>query len=98
MKGKLDANRQGKNICISSCILSHATCALVPVCFPQKDAHVLSDLHVAFEEDALASSHPLSPPQDEVQATFEIIEMFDAITYNKVQSQMSLTMNTHHAS
>eukprot|EP00064_Thunnus_orientalis_P009553 superscaffoldBa00001222_g9577 len=49
----------------------------------QKDTFILSDLHTAFEEDALASSHPLSAPQEDVQTTYEIIEMFDAITYSK---------------
>ncbi|XP_040893570.1 aminopeptidase N-like [Toxotes jaculatrix] len=48
-----------------------------------KDAYFLSDLHTAFEEDALASSHPLNPPQEDVQTTSEIIEMFDSITYCK---------------
>ncbi|XP_070763184.1 alanyl (membrane) aminopeptidase-like b [Enoplosus armatus] len=51
--------------------------------FKIKDTLVLSDLHTAFEEDALASSHPLSPPPEDVQETFEIVEMFDAITYAK---------------
>lgn len=78
--------------------LSHATCALVPVCLPQKEALILNNLHMAFEEDALASSHPLSTPQKDVQTTSEIIEMFDVITYCKVENQMSLTMNTHRAS
>lgn len=68
------------------------------VCFPQKDTFVLSDLHTAFEEDALASSHPLSPQQEDVQTTSEIMEMFDAITYCKVEIQMSLGMNAHPAS
>uniref|UniRef100_A0A672ZCZ4 Aminopeptidase n=1 Tax=Sphaeramia orbicularis TaxID=375764 RepID=A0A672ZCZ4_9TELE len=40
-------------------------------------------LHAAFEEDALASSHPLNPPQQQVQTTLEIIEMFDTLTYCK---------------
>uniref|UniRef100_A0A4W6ENH2 Aminopeptidase n=1 Tax=Lates calcarifer TaxID=8187 RepID=A0A4W6ENH2_LATCA len=44
---------------------------------------VANDLHTAFKEDALASSHPLSPPQEDVQTTSEIMEMFDAITYCK---------------
>ncbi|XP_070687597.1 alanyl (membrane) aminopeptidase-like b [Pempheris klunzingeri] len=51
--------------------------------FKMKDAFFVSNLHAAFEEDALASSHPLSPPQDDVQTTSQIIEMFDAITYCK---------------
>ncbi|XP_031733828.1 alanyl (membrane) aminopeptidase-like b [Anarrhichthys ocellatus] len=51
--------------------------------FQLKDAHIMSNLHAAFEQDALASSHPLSPPQEDVQMIFEIYEMFDAITYCK---------------
>uniref|UniRef100_A0A3B4UQW0 Aminopeptidase n=1 Tax=Seriola dumerili TaxID=41447 RepID=A0A3B4UQW0_SERDU len=51
--------------------------------FNVKDTFVLSDLHTAFEEDALASSHPLNPPPQDIQTTFEIIEMFDPITYSK---------------
>uniref|UniRef100_A0A8C2X8C1 Aminopeptidase n=1 Tax=Cyclopterus lumpus TaxID=8103 RepID=A0A8C2X8C1_CYCLU len=49
---------------------------------------MVSSLHNqdSFEVDALASSHPLSPPQEDVQMTFEIEDMFDAITYCKVQS------------
>ncbi|XP_044213044.1 alanyl (membrane) aminopeptidase a [Thunnus albacares] len=51
--------------------------------FKIKDTFILSDLHTAFEEDALASSHPLSAPQEDVQTTYDIIDMFDAITYSK---------------
>ncbi|XP_039988747.1 aminopeptidase N-like isoform X2 [Xiphias gladius] len=51
--------------------------------FKVKDIFVASDLHTAFKEDALASSRPLSPQQEDVQTTFEIIEMFDSITYSK---------------
>lgn len=45
------------------------------------------DLHLAFEEDALASSHPLSPPKEDIQTTDEMLEMFDTITYSKVYNQ-----------
>ncbi|XP_026166563.1 alanyl (membrane) aminopeptidase-like b isoform X2 [Mastacembelus armatus] len=51
--------------------------------FKIRDTYVLSNLHNAFEEDALASSHPLSPPQEDVRTSFEILAMFDSITYNK---------------
>ncbi|XP_062277556.1 alanyl (membrane) aminopeptidase-like b [Scomber scombrus] len=51
--------------------------------FEIEDVFIMSDLHTAFEEDALASSHPLSVPQDDIQRTYEIIEMFDTITYSK---------------
>ncbi|XP_023275699.1 aminopeptidase N-like [Seriola lalandi dorsalis] len=51
--------------------------------FNVKDTFILSSLHEAFEEDALASSHPLNPPPQDIQTTFEIIQMFDSITYSK---------------
>ncbi|XP_068579969.1 alanyl (membrane) aminopeptidase-like b [Cebidichthys violaceus] len=51
--------------------------------FQFKDMHIMSNLHAAFEQDALASSHPLSTPLEDVQTTFEIVEMFDSITYCK---------------
>lgn len=35
--------------------------------------------------DALASSHPLSSPADEVQTPAQISELFDTITYSKVK-------------
>lgn len=34
--------------------------------------------------DALASSHPLSSPADEVNTPAQISELFDSITYSKV--------------
>lgn len=52
---------------------------------------IMNDLHTAFEEDALASSHALSVPQGDIQKTYEIIEMFDTITYSKVESQWICT-------
>lgn len=48
-----------------------------------KDMLVVSNLHAAFEWDALASSHPLSSPPDKVQTPAEITEMFDTIAYSK---------------
>ncbi|XP_026222167.1 alanyl (membrane) aminopeptidase a [Anabas testudineus] len=51
--------------------------------FNVKDMYAMNDLHIAFQEDALASSHPLSPPQEDVQTTSQITEMFDSITYSK---------------
>lgn len=49
--------------------------------------YAMDDLHVAFQEDALALSHPLSPPEDDVQTTSQISAMFDSITYSKVISK-----------
>ncbi|XP_062245064.1 aminopeptidase Ey-like [Platichthys flesus] len=51
--------------------------------FKMKDESVMSDLHTAFEEDALAASHPLTVPPGEIQTTQEILGMFDSITYSK---------------
>ncbi|XP_034031432.1 aminopeptidase N-like [Thalassophryne amazonica] len=51
--------------------------------FNMKDALVIHDLHTAFAEDALTSSHPLSSPAKDVQTPSQISEMFDDITYAK---------------
>ncbi|XP_061679641.1 alanyl (membrane) aminopeptidase-like b [Syngnathoides biaculeatus] len=51
--------------------------------FKIREMYTLSELHAAFEQDALASSHPLTVSFNDVQSTSEIIEMFDAITYYK---------------
>lgn len=47
------------------------------------ESFVANHLHGAFEADALASSHPLTPPAAEVQTTAQIMQMFDDITYSK---------------
>uniref|UniRef100_A0A3B5MZS1 Aminopeptidase n=1 Tax=Xiphophorus couchianus TaxID=32473 RepID=A0A3B5MZS1_9TELE len=44
---------------------------------------IMDDLHAAFEEDALLTSHPLSAPPNDVQTTGEILGMFNAISYSK---------------
>ncbi|XP_029290005.1 alanyl (membrane) aminopeptidase-like b [Cottoperca gobio] len=51
--------------------------------FKLKDMHMMNNLHNAFEQDSLASSHPLSPPQGDIQTTSDIIQMFDSISYCK---------------
>lgn len=48
-----------------------------------KELDIAFELRTVFEVDALASSHPLTPPASEVQTTDEIYELFDAITYSK---------------
>lgn len=45
---------------------------------------MLDDVYRVFAIDALASSHPLSSKEDEVNTPAEINELFDAITYSKV--------------
>nr|XP_046249908.1 alanyl (membrane) aminopeptidase a [Scatophagus argus] len=51
--------------------------------FKLKDILIMRDLHTALEADALTSSHPLSPQEDVVETTDEILAMFNAITYCK---------------
>lgn len=41
-------------------------------------------LYIAFEMDALATSHPLNLPEEDVQTLEEITQMFDVISYRKV--------------
>lgn len=57
---------------------------ILSFCFFQNDIFVMTNLHTAFEEDALSSSHPLNPPQENIKTNNDIIEMFDVITYSKV--------------
>uniref|UniRef100_A0A3P8VR49 Aminopeptidase n=1 Tax=Cynoglossus semilaevis TaxID=244447 RepID=A0A3P8VR49_CYNSE len=48
-----------------------------------RDYIVQYDLHKVFLVDALASSHPLSCPEEEVSDPAQINEMFDSISYSK---------------
>lgn len=50
----------------------------------QKDLIVVNDVYPVMAVDALASSHPLTTPADEVNTPAQINEMFDSIAYNKV--------------
>lgn len=47
----------------------------------------MNNMHSAFDVDALESSHPLNPPEEDIQSLRQIEEMFDTITYNKVQQK-----------
>lgn len=51
--------------------------------FKVKEIAIANELQSAFEADALASSHPLTPPAAEVELPDDIMELFDQITYNK---------------
>ncbi|KAM9854309.1 alanyl (membrane) aminopeptidase-like b [Aulostomus maculatus] len=51
--------------------------------FKVKEIAVMRDLHRAFEDDALTTSHPLSVPLEDVQTINQIKELFDPLTYNK---------------
>jgi hypothetical protein len=46
---------------------------------------VLNDVYRVMAVDALASSHPLSSPADEIKTPDQIMELFDSITYSKVK-------------
>ncbi|XP_041693355.1 aminopeptidase N [Coregonus clupeaformis] len=48
-----------------------------------KDLIVLNDIQTVFQVDSLASSHPLSSNEDDVQTPSDITELFDSITYSK---------------
>ncbi|KAK2853498.1 hypothetical protein Q5P01_006159 [Channa striata] len=48
-----------------------------------KDQIILYDVHKVFAVDALASSHPLSPREEEVNTPAQISEMFNTISYSK---------------
>ncbi|XP_058485238.1 aminopeptidase N-like [Solea solea] len=48
-----------------------------------KDQIVLYDVHKVFAIDALASSHPLSRREEEVNEPSQISEMFNTISYSK---------------
>ncbi|XP_069481325.1 aminopeptidase N-like [Ambystoma mexicanum] len=47
------------------------------------DLIVLNDVHKVMAVDALASSHPLTSREEEVNTPAEISELFDSITYSK---------------
>ena len=52
----------------------------------QKDQIILDDVYDVFAVDALASSHPLSRQEEEVNSPAQISEMFNTISYSKVCS------------
>lgn len=51
----------------------------------QKDLIVMNEILDVMAVDALASSHPLSSKEADVQKPEQINELFDSITYSKVQ-------------
>lgn len=55
-----------------------------------KDLIVLNDVYRVMAVDALASSHPLSSPADEVNTPAQISELFDSITYSKGASVLRM--------
>lgn len=85
IRRKCDVNRQVRNIC-SYLHVARVPDVFLSLWFPQSELFILGDLHAAFEEDTLASSHPLNPPAEDIQSTYEITELFDDITYSKVSN------------
>uniref|UniRef100_A0A9L0JT02 Aminopeptidase n=1 Tax=Equus asinus TaxID=9793 RepID=A0A9L0JT02_EQUAS len=55
-----------------------------------KDLIVVNDVYPVMAVDALASSHPLTTPADEVNTPAQISEMFDSIAYNKGASVLRI--------
>ncbi|XP_062318651.1 aminopeptidase N-like [Osmerus eperlanus] len=55
-----------------------------------KDLIVLADVHRVFAVDALASSHPLSSREEDIQKPAQISELFDAISYSKGASVLRM--------
>ncbi|XP_073724650.1 alanyl (membrane) aminopeptidase b, tandem duplicate 1 [Misgurnus anguillicaudatus] len=55
-----------------------------------KDLIVLNDVHRVFAIDALASSHPLSSKEEDVQRPEQISEVFDTISYSKGASVLRM--------
>ncbi|XP_054632204.1 aminopeptidase N-like isoform X2 [Dunckerocampus dactyliophorus] len=58
--------------------------------FQARERQMMTALHVALKQDALASSHPLAVPHQDVQSTSQILDLFDAVTSYK--GAMLLTM------
>ncbi|XP_039579473.1 aminopeptidase N isoform X2 [Passer montanus] len=55
-----------------------------------KDLMVLNELHTVMATDALASSHPLSFREDEINTPAQISEVFDTIAYSKGASVLRM--------
>uniref|UniRef100_A0A4W5MPT6 Aminopeptidase n=1 Tax=Hucho hucho TaxID=62062 RepID=A0A4W5MPT6_9TELE len=51
---------------------------------------ILDDVHRVFAVDALASSHPLSSKEEDIQKPEQISEQFDAISYSKGASVLRM--------
>ncbi|KAG9332341.1 hypothetical protein JZ751_015348 [Albula glossodonta] len=58
-----------------------------------KDLMVLYNVHGVFAVDALASSHPLSSREEEINKPAQINELFDSITYSKGASVLRMLSN-----
>ncbi|XP_037365785.1 aminopeptidase N [Talpa occidentalis] len=58
-----------------------------------KDLMVLNEVYRVMAVDALASSHPLSTPANEVNTPAQISELFDSISYSKGASVLRMLSN-----
>ncbi|NXV74427.1 AMPN Aminopeptidase, partial [Atlantisia rogersi] len=58
-----------------------------------KDLMVLNELHAVMATDALASSHPLSFREEEINTPAQISEVFDSIAYSKGASVLRMLSN-----
>ena len=58
-----------------------------------KDLLVLNEMYSVMATDALASSHPMSTPAQEVNTPAQINEMFDSISYSKGASVLRMLSN-----
>lgn len=68
-------------------VTSSQASLLMAVGHLQQDLIVLNDVYRVMAVDALASSHPLSTPAEEINTPSQISELFDAISYSKVLPQ-----------
>ncbi|KAM6409447.1 aminopeptidase N [Rhynochetos jubatus] len=55
-----------------------------------KDLMVLNEVHAVMATDALATSHPLSFREDEINTPAQISEVFDSISYSKGASVLRM--------
>ncbi|NXH34073.1 AMPN Aminopeptidase, partial [Myiagra hebetior] len=58
-----------------------------------KDLMVLNEVHAVMATDALASSHPLSFREEEINTPAQISEVFDSIAYSKGASVLRMLSN-----
>ncbi|NXB34026.1 AMPN Aminopeptidase, partial [Eulacestoma nigropectus] len=58
-----------------------------------QDLMVLNELHAVMATDALASSHPLSFREEEINTPAQITEVFDSIAYSKGASVLRMLSN-----
>lgn len=61
----------------------------MPLCIFQKDLMILNEIRGAMAMDSMASSHPLSSKEEDVMTPEDISQLFDSITYSKVQYFLS---------